>query len=87
METIIDMGKKGISIDTIAARSNMPDGIRLMKHAGFTEIGPLTPERRTFIINVQESGIPFIQQYKRVLLEVQKDKSVLVKSKKPKVKI
>lgn len=74
MELIIDMGKKGISISTIAARSNMPDGIRLMKHAGFTEIAPLTLERRTFVIKVNESGIPFIQQYKQALLETQKEK-------------
>ncbi|GCE48510.1 hypothetical protein EI42_04809 [Thermosporothrix hazakensis] len=66
---IIEMGKKGIEIETIAARSNMPDGVRLMKHAGFTEIEPLTPERRTFIIDVKTSGIPFILQYKRALAE------------------
>ncbi len=67
MELIIELGEKGISIETIAARSNMPDGIRLMKHAGFTEIAPLSPGRRTFIIDVKNSGIPFIMQYKRAL--------------------
>ena len=67
MELIIEMGEKGINIETIAARSNMPDGIRLMKHAGFTEIAPLSPGRRTFTIDVKNSGIPFIMQYKRAL--------------------
>ncbi|GHO89939.1 hypothetical protein [Dictyobacter formicarum] len=67
MELIIGLGEQGIVIKTIAARSNMPDGIRLMRHAGFTEISPLTPERRTFIIDVEQSGIPFIQQYKQGL--------------------
>ena len=69
IEVIVSLGKRGITIGTIAARSNMPDGIRIMKGIGFTEIEPLTPERRTFIINVKESGIPFIQQYKKALRE------------------
>ena len=47
----------------------MPDGIRLMRHAGFTELEQLTPERRTFVIDVEESSIPFILQYKDVLVE------------------
>ncbi len=69
IRVIIELGEKGVELGTIAARSNSPDGVRLMKHAGFTEIVPLTPERRTFIINVRESGIPFILQYKRDLEE------------------
>ncbi len=40
-----------------------------MKGIGFTEITRATPERRTFIINVQEPGIPFIEQYKKALGE------------------
>ncbi len=68
---IVELGKQGITIGTIAARSNMPDGIRLMKHAGFTEIEPLTPERRTFVIEVKESGIPFAKQYKDALRQWQ----------------
>jgi len=68
---IIELGRQGITIGTIAARSNMPDGVRLMKHAGFTEIEPLTPERRTFIIEVKESGIPFAKQYKDALRQSQ----------------
>lgn len=67
MELIIELGNKGISIGTVAARSNTPDGIRLMRHAGFTEIAPLSPGRRTFIIDVKNSGIPFVVQYKKVL--------------------
>jgi hypothetical protein len=55
---------RGIPLGTIAARSNTPDGIRLMKGIGFTEIEPLTPERRTFVINIKESGIPFVMKYK-----------------------
>ena len=62
IEVIINLGERGIHIGRIGARSNMPDGIRLMKGIGFTEVEPATPERRTFIINIKESGIPFVLQ-------------------------
>jgi hypothetical protein len=67
--TIIDLGRQGVIIDTIAARSSTADGIKLMRHIGFTEIERATPERRTFIINVKPSGIPFMEQYKHALAE------------------
>jgi hypothetical protein len=73
VEVILSLGERGIAIDTIAARSNMPDGIRLMKGIGFTEIEPLTPERRTFIINIKESGIPFVRKYKEKLHKWQEE--------------
>ncbi len=71
IEVITTLGERGVVIHSIAARSNMPDGIRLMKGMGFAEIEPLTPERRTFIINIKESGIPFVMKYKQVLKEYQ----------------
>ncbi|HMH10337.1 MAG TPA: hypothetical protein VK553_06475, partial [Candidatus Nitrosopolaris rasttigaisensis] len=67
IELILGLGEKGITIGTMAARSNTSDGIRLMRRAGFTEVPPATPERRTFIINVNESGIPYVMQYKEKL--------------------
>jgi len=71
--TIINLGERGIIIENIAARSNSPQGIKLMKGIGFTEIEALTPERRTFIINIQESGIPFVLHYKKALKEYGKE--------------
>ena len=70
-KNLISLGERGIHIGTIAARSNMPDGIRIMKGIGFTEIEPITPERRTFVINIKESGIPFVLDYKKALKEYQ----------------
>lgn len=69
IDMLIEWGRSGVEIRTMAARSNMPDGVRLMRHMGFTEIEPLTPERRTFIIDVKSSGIPFLLQYKQALEE------------------
>ncbi len=77
IEIIVSLGGRGISIETIAARSNMPDGIRIMKGIGFTEIEPLTPERRTFTINIKESGIPFVLKYKQALKEYQETHNIV----------
>jgi hypothetical protein len=51
----------------------MPDGIRLMKGIGFAEIEPLTPERRTFVIHMKESGIPFVMKYKEKIRKWQEE--------------
>lgn len=66
---IVELGKRGVTINTIAARSSMPEGIRLMKGIGFTEIETPAPERkyRTFVIDTEQSGIPFIVEYKEAL--------------------
>lgn len=67
MKVLVEFGRKGIIIDTIASRSDTPDGIRLLKQ-GFTEIPTIT-HARNFIIKMKESGIPFIQEYKQALQE------------------
>jgi hypothetical protein len=41
-----------------------PEGIRLVKGIGFTGIEPLTPGRRTFVINIKGSGIPLYSNTK-----------------------
>jgi hypothetical protein len=69
MRLIKEWGYQGIIIKTIGARSAMPDGVKLLQHLGFTEIKRATPERRTFIIDVEKSGIPFIEQYQEALAE------------------
>ncbi len=66
---LVKLGKKGVIIETIAARSDTPDGIRVLRHTGFTEIEPLLPQKRAFIIHVQESGVPLVMEYKRALRE------------------
>lgn len=69
MEAIIELGKKGVTIDTFVARSDTPDGINLLRHMGFTEIPSIIPGTRNFIIEVEKSGIPAIMQYKQALRE------------------
>jgi tetratricopeptide (TPR) repeat protein len=68
MKTIIDLGKRGIIIKTLVARSSKPDGIRLLRGIGFTEILSTT-DKKNFIIEVEKSGIKEIIQYKEALRE------------------
>jgi hypothetical protein len=72
-EIIENLGNRGILVGTIAARSNTHEGIRLMQGVGFAEIEPLTPDRRTFTINIKESGTPFVMKYKEKLRQWQEE--------------
>ena len=67
MGVLVDLGKRGVTVDTLFARSDTPDGIRILKQ-GFTEVTSNT-HTRNFIINVAESGVPIIQEYKEALMK------------------
>jgi len=68
MGILIDLGKQGILLETLVARSSTADGIRLMRGMGFTEVPSIT-KRKNFIIEVGKSGIKEIMQYKQMYLE------------------
>ncbi len=63
---ILDLAKRGINIRSMNAHSNTPDGVKLMRHLGFTEVVPKAPVPglHDFIIEVERSDIPFIIRYK-----------------------
>jgi hypothetical protein len=71
LDVFIEFGRKGVLIRTIIARSGTPDGIHILRHMGFTETTQTSPRKRNFIIEVEESGLPFIQQYKEALHDAQ----------------
>lgn len=60
----VELGQHGIEVKTIQSRSNTRDGIRILRHAGFTEVASVTSDHK-FIIDVETSGLPVIQAYKR----------------------
>jgi hypothetical protein len=71
---LIDLGKRGIHIQMIAARTDSHDGINLLKRVGFTEVESNT-QSRNFIIEVDRSGIPLIMPYKRAFREWRKQQN------------
>jgi hypothetical protein len=50
MDVLISLGRKGVILETIVARSSTADGIRLVRGMGFTEIPSIT-KRRNFILH------------------------------------
>jgi hypothetical protein len=68
-DVLLDLGKRGIIVRSIVAHSFTPDGIRLMKHLGFTETAPKAPGLHDFLIDVEQSGLPFLLEYKQALHE------------------
>jgi hypothetical protein len=50
----------------MVARSTKPDGIRLLRSIGFTEILSTT-DKKNFVIDVERSGIREITHYKQAL--------------------
>lgn len=63
---LVDLGKRGIILETIVARSSKPDGIRLLRGMGFTEVLSTTG-MKNFTIDVEKSGIKEIVEYKQAL--------------------
>jgi hypothetical protein len=68
-QVLLDLGRRGIVITRIRAHSSKPDGIRLMRHIGFTETVAAVPGLRDFVIEVEPSGLPFLLEYKAALEE------------------
>jgi hypothetical protein len=64
---IVDLGQRGIIIRFIRAHSTTPDGSNLMRHIGFTEVVSSIPGIHDFVIDVEQSGLPFMLDYKAAL--------------------
>ena len=69
METIIDLGKKGVIIEKMASVGATMRGIRLLQQFGFSEVMFSREDTRLFVIDIKESGAPIIQAYKKALEE------------------
>lgn len=66
LDVVIDWGHRGIILDTIVARSTKPDGIRLLRNLGFTQV-PSTTEKKDFVLRVETSGSKPAMLYKAAL--------------------
>ncbi len=73
---ILGLGEHGIIIRRIIAHSSTPEGIRLMRHIGFAETPPKASGLRDFMIDIENSGIPFIREYKKRLTTWQKENNL-----------
>jgi hypothetical protein len=64
---IVNLGHLGIIIRTLSAQSETTLGIHLMRHIGFTEILSPLQGQHNFTIDVEQSGLPFLLDYKAAL--------------------
>ncbi len=67
ISTLIEMIDNGINIDTLYARSETVDGIRLLKHLGFTEISQ-TKDYKNFALKLNNGGMQTLEKYKQAII-------------------
>jgi hypothetical protein len=64
---IVGLGHRGIVIRSIQAHSTTSDGINIMRRIGFTEVVSALPGMHDFLIDIEQSGLSFVTDYKRAL--------------------
>lgn len=69
--TIAEMIENGISIDTLYAKSDTVDGIRALKHMGFTEIPSLSTKFRNYMLRMNGDGKRLLEKYKHAIYKTQ----------------
>lgn len=72
IDTIVDLGKRGIVIEEIIAVGATRSGIRLLQHFGFCEVIFPRPDTRLFTLNMKQSGAPITHAYREALAEYHK---------------
>ena len=65
--TIMEMIKRGVNIKTLYSRSETVDGIRVLKHMGFTEI-PSTTYYKNYMLRIEEEGKQLWEKYENTFL-------------------
>lgn len=68
ISTIIDMLERGIDLRAFYAKSEAVDGIRALKHMGFSEI-PSATESRNYILEMDKGGIATLEKYQHFFKE------------------
>jgi hypothetical protein len=65
-EALVNLGKRGVVIETITARSHTFDGVRIMRHIGLKQI-PSTTKDLNFRLEPLTSDLPMAQQYREAI--------------------
>ena len=66
------MIENGINIDTLYTKSDTVDGIRILKHIGFTEVPSLSTKFRNYTLRMNEEGKQLLEKYKHTLYKTPK---------------
>jgi hypothetical protein len=68
-DTIIDLGRRGVVIESMIAVGATRSGMKLLQHFGFSEITFSRSDTRVFTIDMKRSGAPIIRDYREALAE------------------
>ncbi|GCE48234.1 hypothetical protein EI42_06141 [Thermosporothrix hazakensis] len=82
LKETVEWGKQGIEITKLYAASNTPQGIRIIKHAGFQQVKEVGPGRFTFELDVQNTDSKILLEYKQALKEWKEQPQKKASSKK-----
>jgi hypothetical protein len=66
-ERLVELGKEGIAMSKIWAKSRTVSGIKLCRDLGFTELGYIDDEQIGFVLDVGKSDLPAIRRYGEAL--------------------
>ncbi|GCE11817.1 hypothetical protein KTT_16760 [Tengunoibacter tsumagoiensis] len=67
MNTIVDLGTRGVIIDSMTSVGATKSGIKLLQHFGFSEVLFPRTDTQMFSIDMKQSGAPIIQAYREAL--------------------
>jgi hypothetical protein len=66
---ILNLGRRGVEIDTVTARTFTPDGIRLLRAMGIPQLRSPVPGKDLFEVHIADSGFPIFEHYSNLLAE------------------
>jgi len=82
-EFFLDLAKRGVEIDLIAARSRKGDGLRILRQLGIPQVPSVVSGMSIFAVRVAESGIPLIMEYKDLLRRWREQQQTFVRFNTP----
>ncbi len=74
-DRIVDLGREGIDIRRIWAKSRTVSGIKLSRDLGFRDLGYIDNEQIGFVLDVEKSDLPVFKRYREALKEANKAKA------------
>jgi len=74
LEVLETFAKQGSMVRNLYAASSTPDGIKLCREIGFTEIPSQTESsRKRFELNLEKSQSPFLKEYQKIIEESKRE--------------
>src|SRR5262249_27431052 len=81
IETLNEWGSQGVDITKIYSIGGTPAGQRILRSAGFKEIGDAGPGRMAFELDIANSDLKILREYKANLERQKKSQEGRGKSK------